>query len=65
MEADDGMLARLSADKIWLGMSTTDEAGIRRTGALVEAKGAFPVNCPVSGGYREYIHFCREFARNL
>lgn len=50
MEADDGVLAGLSADKIWLEMSTTDEAEIRRIGALVEAQGAFPVDCPVSGG---------------
>jgi 3-hydroxyisobutyrate dehydrogenase len=50
MEADDGVLGGLSADKIWLEMSTTDEAEIRRIGALVETKGAFPVDCPVSGG---------------
>ena len=31
-------------------MSTTDEAEIRRIGALVEATGALPVDCPVSGG---------------
>lgn len=50
MEADNGVLSGLSADKVWLEMSTTDEAEIRRIGALVEAKGAFPVDCPVSGG---------------
>ena len=50
MEADDGVLAGISEGDIWLEMSTTDEAEIRRIGALVEAKGAYPVDCPVSGG---------------
>jgi 3-hydroxyisobutyrate dehydrogenase len=31
-------------------MSTTDEAEVKRLGALVQAKGAEPVDCPVSGG---------------
>jgi len=31
-------------------MSTTDEAEIRRIGALVDAVGALPIDCPVSGG---------------
>jgi len=50
MEAADGVLAGISAGKIWLEMSTTDEAEIRRIAALVEAKGALPVDCPISGG---------------
>ena len=50
MEADDGVLAGIGREKIWLEMSTTDEAEIRRIGALVEATGALPVDCPVSGG---------------
>ncbi len=50
MEADDGVIAGISRGKIWLEMSTTDEAEIRRIGALVEATGALPVDCPVSGG---------------
>ena len=50
MEADDGVLAGIGRGKIWLEMSTTDEAEIRRIGALVEATGALPVDCPVSGG---------------
>jgi 3-hydroxyisobutyrate dehydrogenase len=50
MEAADGVLAGISENKIWLEMSTTDEAEIRRIGALVLAKGARPVDCPVSGG---------------
>ncbi|MEM1200876.1 MAG: NAD(P)-dependent oxidoreductase [Pseudomonadota bacterium] len=50
MEAEDGILAGLSEGKIWAEMSTTDEAEVKRLGALVKAKGAEPVDCPVSGG---------------
>jgi len=50
MEAGDGILAALTPGKIWAEMSTTDEAEVRRLGALVQAKGAEPVDCPVSGG---------------
>ena len=50
MEAEDGVLSGLSSGKIWAEMSTTDEAEVRRLGALVTAKGASPVDCPVSGG---------------
>ena len=50
MESDDGILAGLSAGKIWAEMSTTDEGEVKRLGALVKAKGADAVDCPVSGG---------------
>jgi len=50
MESNDGILAGLSKGKIWLEMSTTDEAEIRRIGALVDKVGALPIDCPVSGG---------------
>ena len=50
MEADDGILAGLSEGKIWAEMSTTDESEVKRIAALVEAKGASPIECPVSGG---------------
>jgi len=50
MEADDGLLAGLGDGKIWAEMSTTDEAEVKRIAALVSAKGAEPVDCPVSGG---------------
>ena len=50
MEADDGILAGLSAGKIWAEMSTTDEAEVRRIAKLVGAMGAEPIDCPVSGG---------------
>ncbi len=50
MGAEDGILAGLGAGKIWAEMSTTDEAEIRRLGALVTATGSEPIDCPVSGG---------------
>ena len=50
MEAEDGLLAGMSAGKIWAEMSTTDESEVKRLGALVTAKGGSPVDCPVSGG---------------
>ena len=50
MEASDGVIAGLAAGKIWLEMSTTDSTEMARIGKLVEATGATPVDCPVSGG---------------
>jgi 3-hydroxyisobutyrate dehydrogenase len=50
MEAGDGILAGLSSGKIWLEMSTTDAHEVQRLGALVEARGATAMDCPVSGG---------------
>ena len=44
------MLPEVTAGKIWLEMSTTDEAEIRRLGALVIEQGGAAVDCPVSGG---------------
>ena len=50
MEAEDGILAGMSAGKIWAEMSTTDESEVKRLGEMVKAKGGSPVDCPVSGG---------------
>ena len=50
MESVNGVLEGLSKGKIWLEMSTTDEAEIRRIGALVNKVGALAIDCPVSGG---------------
>src|SRR5690242_4735522 len=50
MEASDGVLAGLGPGKIWLEMSTTDAAEVRRLAARVEAVGATALDCPVSGG---------------
>ena len=50
LEADDGVLAGLAPGKIWLEMSSTDVADLKRLGQLVETKGADALDCPVSGG---------------
>lgn len=50
MEDPDGVLAGLRPESIWLEMSTTDEAEVKRLGAAVRARGALPMDCPVSGG---------------
>lgn len=50
MEAPDGVLAGLTAGKIWLEMSTTDSAEVQRLAARVAALGALAMDCPVSGG---------------
>jgi 3-hydroxyisobutyrate dehydrogenase len=50
MERPDGILAGLGPGKVWLEMSTTDSAEIKRLGALAEARGAMAMDCPVSGG---------------
>ena len=50
VEGADGLLSALRAGQIWLEMSTTDHAEVLRLGALVEARGAMVMDCPVSGG---------------
>jgi 3-hydroxyisobutyrate dehydrogenase len=50
MEAEDGVIAGLGPGKIWLEMSTTDEAEVKRLAVPVEGVGATPLDCPVSGG---------------
>jgi 3-hydroxyisobutyrate dehydrogenase len=50
MEAEDGVIAGLSEGMVWLEMSTTDEAEVKRLAPMVEAKGAMPMDSPVSGG---------------
>ena len=50
MEGEDGILNGLSENKIWLEMSTTDEAEVKRIGEKVTAKKAIPLDGPVSGG---------------
>jgi len=46
----DEMLDEMTSGKIWMEMSTTDEAEVGRLGALVLARGGAAVDCPVSGG---------------
>lgn len=50
MEGEGGLLEALTDGKVWLEMSTTDEAEVKRLGALVQKTGAAAVDCPVSGG---------------
>ena len=50
MEGSDGILNGLSENKIWLEMSTTDEAEVKRIGQKVIEKNAIPLDGPVSGG---------------
>ena len=50
LEAGDGLLSAMGEGRIWMEMSTTDEAEVRRLGAKVSALGGEPVDCPVSGG---------------
>ncbi|WP_282051947.1 NAD(P)-dependent oxidoreductase [Phaeobacter inhibens] len=44
------MLPEIGPGKIWMEMSTTDEAEVKRLGAMVEQAGGTAVDCPVSGG---------------
>ena len=44
------MLPEIGPGKIWMEMSTTDEAEVKRLGAQVIERGGAAVNCPVSGG---------------
>ncbi len=54
LEAEDGVLAGFAASggsgKIWAEMSTTIDAEVKRIGEKIQALGAEPVDCPVSGG---------------
>jgi 3-hydroxyisobutyrate dehydrogenase len=50
LESDDGVIAGTGPGKIWAEMSTTDEAEVLRLGEKIRAKGAEPIDCPVSGG---------------
>lgn len=44
------MLPEVTYGKIWMEMSTTDEAEVKRLGAMVIERGGAAVDCPVSGG---------------
>lgn len=50
MEAQDGVLAGLRPGSVWLEMSTTDQAEVRRLAARVAALDSSALDCPVSGG---------------
>lgn len=44
------MLPHVTEGKIWMEMSTTDEAAVKRLGHMVQERGGRAVDCPVSGG---------------
>ena len=46
----DEMLPEIQNGKIWMEMSTTDEAEVKRLGTQVIGMGGAAVDCPVSGG---------------
>ena len=50
VEGTAGLLEAIGPGKIWMEMSTTDEAEVKRLGAMVIAAGGAAVDCPVSGG---------------
>ena len=50
LESANGVLAGLAPGKVWLEMSTTDQAEVKRIGALIDAQGGMAMDCPVSGG---------------
>jgi 3-hydroxyisobutyrate dehydrogenase len=50
LERPDGVLEGLSARKLWLEMSTTEESEVRRLGERVMRTGAEALDAPVSGG---------------
>ena len=50
MDGENGIINGLSENKIWLEMSTTDEAEVKRLGKKVLNKKAIPLEGPVSGG---------------
>ena len=50
VEGQEGLLEGFGPGKVWMEMSTTDEAEVRRLGANVAGTGAAAVDCPVSGG---------------
>ena len=50
MEAKDGVLTFLSPGSLWIEMSTTDEAEVKRLSKMVANKASSSLDCPVSGG---------------
>jgi 3-hydroxyisobutyrate dehydrogenase len=50
LEGANGVIEGLSEGKVWMEMSTTDADEVKRIAEKVQAKGAFAVECPVSGG---------------
>lgn len=47
---EGGVIGKMTAGKLWAEMSSSDEDEVRRLGAMITAKGAMAMDCPVSGG---------------
>ncbi len=50
MEGGDGVLAGLGHGSVWIEMSTTDAAEVRRLAALAAERGAATLEAPITGG---------------
>ena len=57
------MLPHVREGKIWLEMSTTDEAEVKRLGNMVIERGGAAVDCPVSGGCHRRIQAIFRFSQ--
>ena len=55
MEAEDGVLAGIGRGAVWIEMSTTDEAEVRRLAALAAERGAATLEAPITGGCHRAI----------
>ncbi len=55
MEAEDGVLAGLGRDAVWIEMSTTDAGEVRRLAALAAERGAATLEAPITGGCHRAI----------
>jgi 3-hydroxyisobutyrate dehydrogenase len=50
MEAEDGVLEGLGRDSVWIEMSTTDQAEVRRLATLAAERGTATLEAPITGG---------------
>ncbi len=55
MEAEDGVLAGLGRDAVWIEMSTTDAAEVRRLADRAAETGAATLEAPITGGCHRAI----------
>ena len=49
-EGEDGLLAGLSKDKVWIDHSTTDYEQTQNFNKMVQDKGAWCLEAPITGG---------------
>jgi 3-hydroxyisobutyrate dehydrogenase len=50
LEGENGILSAFRPGMVWMEMSTTDEAEVRRLADKITAAGGIAMECPVSGG---------------